>query len=189
MEDELIYDAKRTIDAKITSILKLRRVVEPQLMIMMLDNIVKSGHALDSEQIHTIETLRESFINDELTITVAHFEHLLNCDWYTSNSEIQTKLLGIVRRGMGSVVDVFSYTSLEQFDEHLDSMILEQEKQFKLMRSCIRNFDYLETRGWFMRNNSIQAKLYWAVHNGFGDKINVIASDFESHLNQILKSE
>ena len=60
------------------------------------------------------------------------------------------------------------------------------EDLFALFRVHVPNFWYLETRGWFVRNRALQAKLEQVVHLRQGHLVQVACGDFEEHIDRLL---
>jgi hypothetical protein len=65
-------------------------------------------------------------------------------------------------------------------------MDYDNEKRYEFFNSCVPNFYYLESRGWFVRNQLLQQKLFNLCKLGFGHKVFVTAGDFESHIDYLL---
>lgn len=54
------------------------------------------------------------------------------------------------------------------------------------LRMAIPNFAYLESRGWFHRDDVLQDKLMWAVDLGLGSRIIVTHPDgLHTHLDEL----
>ena len=155
--------------------------LEPRIVSIMLEDIFPTA-VLTSKQQHVVAELRQSLVRLELEQNVSNYFYLLDRGWYIRNPELQAKVLQAVRRGLGPLIN----TVAGDFEEHLDELLIEQEAMFEIMRSDITNFEYLESRSWFMRNWFLQVKLFNTVLAGFGDSIDVLADDFSVHVDDFL---
>jgi len=126
---------------------------------------------------------------------VNNFHYLTTRCWFIRNISLQHKLLRIVNLRLGSKVDVLN----GDFEIHLDQLIDEYLLHFsslnlpikdryvlKLFSRYVNNFNYLETRGWFMTNYELQILLLKSVCFGLGDKIITISGDFQEHVENLL---
>jgi hypothetical protein len=52
--------------------------------------------------------------------------------------------------------------------------------------SSIPNGYYLLTRGWFVRNASLQANVLLIIEAGHGSDINAVHGDFAEHIDELL---
>jgi hypothetical protein len=118
----------------------------------------------------------------EMEDKVYDFWYLKTRGWFMRNPDLQAKLLEVVRRGLGEKVVV----SYPEFEEHLDGLLKKRSDELKEMEDKVYDFWYLKTRGWFMRNPGLQAKLLEVVGRGMGDKVVVSYPEFEWHLENLL---
>ncbi len=61
--------------------------------------------------------------------------------------------------------------------------------RFEVMRKEVPYFWYLEERGWFMRDFSLQTLLWDVVRSGLSHKVQVTRSDFKNHLADLMENE
>ena len=67
-----------------------------------------------------------------------------------------------------------------------DQIIVLSEENRNIMREKIKDFWYLEERGWFIRNPEIQNKLLNVINVGMSHRVFVFAGDLELHLDYLL---
>lgn len=118
----------------------------------------------------------------ELSNSVSNYDYLNKMSWFIGNSELKAKLEVVVKLGLGHNVNVVA----PDFEEHLDGLLKERSDNLKNLEDKVPNFWYLKTRGWFMRNPDLQAKLSEIVRRGLVEKVNVSYPEFEWHLENLL---
>jgi hypothetical protein len=47
--------------------------------------------------------------------------------------------------------------------------------------------NYLKTRGWFTSDKLLQEKVKFLVAFGYGEKVNVLASNFSQHVEELMR--
>jgi hypothetical protein len=117
-----------------------------------------------------------------LSNSVPNYFYLQERSWFTRNPDLKAKLELVVRLGLGSKVNVVA----PEFEEHLDGLLEKRSDDLKHLKKKVPGFDYLESRGWFMRNPELQAKLLEVVRRGLSDKVVTIYPEFEWHLENLL---
>lgn len=118
----------------------------------------------------------------EMSYSVSNYFYLEDRSWFTGNPALKAKLEKVVKLGLGRKVDVIA----PEFEEHLDGLLKKRSDELKEMEDKVYDFWYLKTRGWFMRNPGLQAKLLEVVGRGMGDKVVVSYPEFEWHLENLL---
>jgi hypothetical protein len=109
-------------------------------------------------------------------------DYLLTRSWWNDNLRLQEKFRKVVDCGMKDFIIV----TADDFGDHLDHILEEHRIRFELMGCIVPNFSYLEGRSWFTRNSRLQEKLLDVVARGLGDSVNVLAPEFEEHIDQLL---
>lgn len=69
-----------------------------------------------------------------------------------------------------------------------DKILPVSNDNMNIMRTSIKDFWYLEERGWFMRNQDLQNKLLNLINFGMSNRVFVFAGDFELHLDYLLSA-
>lgn len=118
----------------------------------------------------------------EMSDSVPNYFYLQERSWFTRNPSLKAKLQEVVRLGLGSKVNVV----VPEFEEHLDGLLEKRSDDLKHLKEKVPGFGYLESRGWFMRNPELQAKLLEVVRRGLGDKVVSSYPEFEWHLENLL---
>ena len=120
---------------------------------------------------------------------VNNFYYLKERSWFMRNPNLQAKLSRVICKGLGPKVNVVA----PEFEEHLDELLREYDNAGKIepailkkLQTHVSDFDYLRTRGWFMRNPKLQSKLLDVVNKGLGEKVIVTYPEFEWHLENLL---
>jgi hypothetical protein len=168
--------------AKISAIRKLLNFIEPQIVSTMLDSVFPPDSKLSNKQRNIVHQLRQMVVRLEIDHEVSDYFYLLERSWYIHNPQLQAKVLNAVRRGLGPLINAVA----GDFEEDLDDLFLEQEAMFTVMRSDIANFEYLESKSWFMQNRVLQEKVFKVVLAGFGNRIDVGADDFTVYMSNLL---
>ena len=152
----------------------------PQVVEMMMDNNFPIG-SITAEQSTQVEAFRQSLHKKEICDAV-FAEQLWEYPWFTENTALQAKLLKAVRCGLIPLITKRSWV----FESALDKALQNHQADVDAMRAAIKDFFYLEERSWFNRNGVLQSKTAQVVVAGLGDRINVLAPDFDAHISQLL---
>ena len=171
--------------ARIDHIRSMLDFTTPKIVSIILNDEFPASTKLSIKQRDIVWQLQQSLVRLEIYQNVSNYFYLLESDWYIHNPELQALVLYAVRRGLGPRIN----TRATNFEKDLDDLFLEQEKMFAIMCSNITNFEYLESRNWFMQNWTLQEKVFKVVLAGFGNKINVDADNFNEHINSFYVCE
>ena len=164
-------------------ILRMIPKTPPKLVGYMLEEAFPSGILLTPIQERLLCKLRTDLEDSEIEKYVPHYGYLLGRRWYRENPTLRAKLLRVVRQGLGSRIDCVT----ADINEQLDNLLLEQGSKFNMMAMHIKNFSYLQSRSWFMRNIGLQNKVYQIVRAGLGSYVDVENDDFDDHLKDIVQ--
>lgn len=158
---------------------------EPHIVSMILHERFPPSVSLTSKQRDILQVFQRDLRISEIRKSVPDVDYLLSRSWYVRNLALQEKMLFVVRRGLGPRV----FVAAGDFEEHLNELLEQQERNFGIMRSLVSNFEYLEGRGWFMRNIQLQDKLFKIVFRGLGQNVDAVAGDFSEHLDKLLRDQ
>ena len=158
---------------------------EPQIVSMILCERFPPSVPLTPEQQAVLLAFQKDLCVSEIRKSVPKIDYLLSRSWYVRNLALQEKMLCVVRRGLGPRV----FVAAGDFEPHLNELLEQQERDFGIMRSLVSNFEYLEGRGWFMRNIQLQDKLFKIVSRGLGKNVDAVAGDFPEHLDKLLHDQ
>jgi hypothetical protein len=114
---------------------------------------------------------------------VDNFDYLMERNWFVMNGSLHAKLILAVNLGLGDSVNALSGDFKEELDELLSTYYN------SLSETCaehVTGYEYLETRGWFMKSKECHDKLKCIVEYGLGDSVDVFADDFSEHLDEII---
>lgn len=156
----------------------------PRVAELMIEKVLPPD-LLSAEQKMVVDSFRQSLNDEEIRRAVPDFEYLEKQQGYMNNVPLRLKLLDIVRSGLGSLIKIRSM-SIAELEDSLDWLAKSHEIKLEIMRSNIRDFDYLESRSWFNRDLMLQDKLGLVVAIGLGSKVSVLAPDFNAHLDRLL---
>jgi hypothetical protein len=115
------------------------------------------------------------------------YEKYITDAWYMGrfrlhdNPTLDKLFYDAVEAGFGDEIDVRA----ADIRSHLDCLIHEDDR-FYIFRKYVPDFEYLETRSWFMRSTELQDKLFKVIELGCGPLIDTTAGNFRKHLDDFI---
>jgi hypothetical protein len=125
------------------------------------------------------------YLNNVCKNEIPNFKKLMENNWFLLNGSLHKKVILAAQLGIGRHV----YTDAGDFEEHLDALIDEYYSNLSdICNDKIEDYNYLESRCWFMKNKNYHDKLITIINNNRGNDVNVLEDDFGSHLDDIIAS-
>jgi hypothetical protein len=156
---------------------------DPQTASTIIQQYIHPSFSLGHEEREVIRELGADLNLAEIRDHVPSLDYLLTHNWFMRDLPLQQKMLRAVRNGLGSRINV----RVPDLDNHLDDLLARQNRKFVIMQRFVKNFNYLKTRGWFMRDLDLQEKLFKCVSRGLGKVVNVMDPEFSAHIGNLLR--
>lgn len=155
--------------------------IPPHIVSQMLDFSFPTSTLTEEQQVQ-VDKLRTKLTHAQIEKCVDDYYYLQERGWYMRNHQLQQKLLSVIRKGMGSSVNVCA----PDLAEHLDALLEQFAEKLKQLEYAITDFYYLRERSWFMQNPELQDLLMNVIHGGIGHLVVVTSPDFKQHLIELL---